>query len=64
MPTLRGLQTFVRAPVFVLILAWVWATDRPSPAYPHGRFTEILFIASVVLLVGYALGSFYLRRRL
>ena len=35
------------------LLAYAWATDRPSPAYPHGQFGErVLFALATAGLVG------------
>ena len=37
------------------LLAWVWATDRPSPAYPDGQFGPLLLEAGVAIAVVSAL---------
>lgn len=31
------------------LLAWVWATDRPSPAYPHGQLGPMVGWAGLVV---------------
>jgi hypothetical protein len=40
------------------LLVWVWYTDTPSPAYPHGRFPELVWTAvmSAVLIGAIASG--------
>jgi hypothetical protein len=37
--------------VLLGLLAWVWITDRPSPAYPHGQFGPLLLLAGLVVAV-------------
>jgi hypothetical protein len=34
------------------LLAYAWVSDRPSPAYPHGQFGEL--VLSAIVLVGLA----------
>jgi hypothetical protein len=36
------------------LLAYVWMTDRPSPAYPAGEFLHLVVFALVVVVVAAA----------
>jgi lysylphosphatidylglycerol synthetase-like protein (DUF2156 family) len=39
------------------LLALVWYTDTPSPAYPHGRFPELVWTAIITAVLIGALAS-------
>src|ERR1700730_7484245 len=45
------------------LVAWAWYTDRPSPAYPKRRFSEIVGSGLCLASVAGALAVFVARRR-
>jgi hypothetical protein len=37
--------------VLLGLLAWVWISDHPAPAYPYGRFGPLVLAAGILVAV-------------
>jgi hypothetical protein len=49
--------------ILLSLLAWVYSTDRPGPAYPHGQFGSLVLESGIVIGIAALIAKWARARR-